>query len=124
MAGGPRTDDPWRQRSTVPLSGDLFSAAEMRRLFGDDSMIRDWLHAKAAPAGAEADLRIIQAARAEEIRRKAWVERLDTADMKRWLQPTHHQVCAPPAGADISRAPPLNVAPSPHQAYARQNASL
>ena len=94
-----------------PLFGDLFSTEEMRKIFSDETTIQKWLDVEAALARAEAKLGIIPKKYAEEITRKARVELIDMAEMKRQLFHTHHpimplircfqKVCDPPAGEFI-----------------------
>ncbi len=94
-----------------PLFGDLFSTEEMRKIFSDETTIQKWLDVEAALARAEAKLGIIPKKYAEEITRKARVELIDMAEMKRQLFHTHHpimplircfqKVCDPPAGEYI-----------------------
>ena len=91
-----------------PLFGDLFSTEEMRKIFSDESTIQKWLDVETALARAEAKLGIIPKSYAEEITRKARVELIDMAEMKRQLFHTHHpimplircfqKVCDPLAG--------------------------
>ncbi len=75
-----------------PLLGDLYGTAEMRELWSDRAMIQRWLDVEAALARAEAQLGIIPAAAAEEIGRRARVEHLDLAAMKRELERTRHPI--------------------------------
>ena len=94
-----------------PLFGELFSTEEMRKIFSDENTIQKWLDVEAALARAEAKLGIIAAGHAEEITRKARVELIDMAEMKRQLFHTHHpimplircfqKVCEPKAGEYI-----------------------
>ena len=94
-----------------PLFGDLFGTEEMRKIFSDETTIQKWLDVEAALARAEAKLGIIPQTHAEEITRKARVELIDMAEMKRQLFHTHHpimplircfqKVCDPPAGEFI-----------------------
>jgi 3-carboxy-cis,cis-muconate cycloisomerase len=91
-----------------PLFGDLFSTAEMRRIFSDESTIQRWMDVEAALARAEAKLGIIAQAHADEITRKCRVQLIDMAEMKRQLVHTHHpimplircyqSICEPAAG--------------------------
>ena len=91
-----------------PLFGDLFSTAEMRRIFSDESTIQRWMDVEAALARAEAKLGIIPQAHADEITRKCRVQLIDMAEMKRQLVHTHHpimplircyqSICEPAAG--------------------------
>lgn len=90
------------------LFGDLFSTAEMRKIFADETTIQRWLDVEAALARAEAKLGIIKPEYAEEITRKSRVELLDLKEMKRELVHTFHpimpliyavkRICEPPAG--------------------------
>jgi len=94
-----------------PLFGDLFSTEETRKIFSDENTIQKWLDVEAALARAEAKLGIIPQEYAEEITRKARVDLIDMAEMKRQLSRTHHpimplircfqKVCDPPAGEYI-----------------------
>jgi adenylosuccinate lyase len=94
-----------------PLFGDLFGTEEMRKIFSDETTIQKWLEVEAALARAEAKLGIIPQPHADEITRKARVELIDMAEMKRQLVHTHHpimplircfqNVCDPPAGEYI-----------------------
>jgi 3-carboxy-cis,cis-muconate cycloisomerase len=94
-----------------PLFGDLFSTEEIRKIFDDKTTIQKWLDVEAALARAEAKLGIIPQEYAEEISRKARVDLIDLAEMKRQLAHTHHpimplirglqKVCEPPAGEYI-----------------------
>ena len=94
-----------------PLFGDLFGTEEMRKIFSDETTIQKWLEVEAALARAEAKLGIIPQPHADEITRKARVELIDMAEMKRQLVHTHHpimplircfqKVCDPPAGEYI-----------------------
>lgn len=91
-----------------PLFGDLFSTAEMRQIFSDESTIQRWMDVEAALARAEAKLGIIEQVHADEITRKCQVQLLDMAEMKRQLVHTHHpimplircyqSICEPAAG--------------------------
>lgn len=91
-----------------PLFGDLFSTAEMRQIFSDESTIQRWMDVEAALARAEARLGIIKQAHADEITRKCQVKLIDMAEMKRQLVHTHHpimpllrcyqSICEPEAG--------------------------
>jgi len=91
-----------------PLFGDLWSTAEMRRLWSDESTVQRWLDAEAALARAQAELDIIPRPHAAEITRKARVELLDLGEMKRQLEHTRHPImplvrglqaaCEPAAG--------------------------
>jgi 3-carboxy-cis,cis-muconate cycloisomerase len=93
------------------LFGDVWSTAEMRAVWSDETMVQRWLDVEAALARAEARLGIIPAAHAEEITRNARVELLDLAEMKRQLDHTRHpivplirvlqRVCEPAAGESI-----------------------
>jgi adenylosuccinate lyase len=91
--------------------GDLYSTAEMREVWSDRAMIQRWLDVEAALARAEARLGIVPATAAEEISRKARVELLDLAEMKRELDRARHPImplirclaraCAPDAAEYI-----------------------
>ncbi len=72
-------------RIDSPLFGGLFSTEEMRKIFSDKTTIQKWLDVEAALARAEAKLGIIPKKYAEEITRKARVELIDMAEMKRQL---------------------------------------
>jgi adenylosuccinate lyase len=91
--------------------GDLYTTPEMRAVWSDRAMIQRWLDVEAALARAEARLGIIPADAADEIGRKARVELLDLAEMKRDLEHARHpimplirglaRVCAPAAAEFI-----------------------
>jgi adenylosuccinate lyase len=72
--------------------GDLYSTAEMREVWSDRAMIQRWLDVEAALARAEARLGIVSEATAAEITRKARVELLDLAEMKRELEEARHPI--------------------------------
>ena len=72
--------------------GDLYSTAEMREVWSDRAMIQRWLDVEAALARAEARLGIVPEATAAEITRKARVELLDLAEMKRELEEARHPI--------------------------------
>lgn len=71
---------------------DQFGTLEMRRVFGDESLLQKWLDVEAALARAEARLGLIPAAAAEEISRQARAERLDMAEIKRLFDETGHPI--------------------------------
>jgi adenylosuccinate lyase len=74
------------------LFGDLYTTAEMRAVWSDDAMVQRWLDVEAALARAEARLGIIPPAAAEEISRRARVELVDLAAMKRDLDHARHPI--------------------------------
>jgi 3-carboxy-cis,cis-muconate cycloisomerase len=65
------------------ILGDIFSTAEMRRVFSDETRIAYYLEFEAALARVQARLGIIPAAAAQEIERKCKVENIDFAKLKR-----------------------------------------
>lgn len=76
------------------LLRDLYGTEEMRRIFSDESMVQRWLDVEAALAQAEAELGIIPTWAAAEIARKARVELLDLATIKREIDRTGHAIVA------------------------------
>jgi 3-carboxy-cis,cis-muconate cycloisomerase len=65
------------------ILGDIFSTAEMRRVFSDETRIAFYLEFEAALARVQARLGIIPAKAADEIVRKCKVENIDFAKLKR-----------------------------------------
>jgi|DewCreStandDraft_1066081.scaffolds.fasta_scaffold00485_48 adenylosuccinate lyase len=74
------------------LWGDLFSTAELRAIFDDRAYIQRVLDAEAALAEAEAELGLIPAAAAAEIRLKARVENVDLGAIKAEFDRIRHQI--------------------------------
>lgn len=62
---------------------DRYGSAAMRAIWDDRAMIQRWLDVEAALAVVESELKMIPRSAAREIRRKARVELLDLAAMKR-----------------------------------------
>jgi 3-carboxy-cis,cis-muconate cycloisomerase len=65
------------------ILGDIFSTADMRRVFSDETRIACYLEFEAALARVQARLGIIPAQAADEIVRKCKVENIDFAKLKR-----------------------------------------
>src|SRR5262245_65838713 len=62
---------------------DRYGSPAMRAIWEDRAMVQRWLDVEAALAQTQAELRLIPKSAAREIARKARVERLDLAAMKR-----------------------------------------
>src|SRR5262245_13080229 len=77
-----------------PLFSRSFTTEEMRKVWSDETTIQKWLDVEAALARAEAELGIIPKKHAQEITRKARVERVDMKEMKRQLAHTQHAIMA------------------------------
>jgi 3-carboxy-cis,cis-muconate cycloisomerase len=71
---------------------DRYGSPEMRAIWDDRATIQRWLDVEAALAAAEAELGIVPAAAAREIARRARVEKLDLAAMKRDFDRTWNPV--------------------------------
>ena len=71
---------------------DSWSTEEMRQVWDDMSMIRRWLEVETALAEAEAELGVIPAEAAREIRMKARVELLDFDYIAAEFQRTGHSI--------------------------------
>ena len=74
------------------LFKDQFSTERMRQIFSDENMVQKWLDTESALAQAQAKLGVIPAEKAAEISRKAKVEFIDFAEMKRQLDKTGHPI--------------------------------
>lgn len=74
------------------LWADLFSTAELRAIFDDRAYVQRLLDVEAALAEAEAELGLIPASAAAEIRAKARVENVDLAAIKAEFDRTRHQI--------------------------------
>ncbi len=74
------------------LWGDLFSTAEVRAIFDDRAYVRRVLEVEAALAEAEAELGLIPAWAAAEIRRKARLENVDLGAIRAEFDRTRHQI--------------------------------
>ena len=74
------------------LFKDLFGSEEMRQVFSDESLVQRWLDVEAALARAEARLGIIPKEAADEITRKARVQYMDLAEIKRQIDATYHPI--------------------------------
>lgn len=74
------------------LWGDLFSTPELRAIFDDRAYVQRLLDVEAALAEAEAEVGLIPAWAAAEIRRKARVENLDLGAIRAEFDRTRHQV--------------------------------
>lgn len=73
-----------------PIYGDAWNSAEMRAIFDDTAILQGWLDVIAALAEAQAELGMIPAAAAPEIRRVCRVELLDVAALRRGYAETSH----------------------------------
>lgn len=74
------------------LFKDQFSTESMRKIFSDENTVQKWLDVEAALAKVEAELGIIPAPAADEIRKKARVELLDLDAMKLEMDRTSHPI--------------------------------
>ncbi|MCO6451762.1 MAG: adenylosuccinate lyase [Caldilineales bacterium] len=74
------------------LFRDMYGAEPLRQVFSDENMVQCWLDYEAALARAEAAVGLIPAAAAEEITRKARVEYLDLAAMKKGIDEAVHEL--------------------------------
>jgi adenylosuccinate lyase len=73
-----------------PIYGDAWASAEMRGMFDDIPRLQGWLDVIAALAEAQAELGMIPADAAPEIRRVCYVEQLDMAALQRGYAETGH----------------------------------
>lgn len=74
------------------LFRDVFSTEKMREIWDDLSIIQNWLDIEAALASSQAELGIIPAEFAEEIVKKAKVENLDLAAIRREVNRIGHSL--------------------------------
>src|SRR3989304_6266301 len=74
------------------LFKDLLGSEEVRKVFSDESLVQRWLDVEAALARAEARLGIIPKEAADEITRKARVQYMDLAEIKRQIDATYHPI--------------------------------
>jgi adenylosuccinate lyase len=75
-----------------PIYGGAWSSAEMRGIFDDVARLQSWLDIIAALAEAQAELGLIPADAAPEIRRVCYVELLDMAALQRGYAETGHSM--------------------------------
>ncbi len=72
------------------LFGDVFSSPALRAVFQDANVLQKWLDVEAALAEAEAELDIIPAEAAREIRAQARAETMDFSRLKQEIHTTAH----------------------------------
>ena len=71
---------------------DRYGSPAMRAIWDDRAMVQRWLDVEAALASAQAELRLVPASAAREIARRARVDLIDLAAMKREFDTTWNPV--------------------------------
>jgi adenylosuccinate lyase len=72
------------------LLGDRYGTDEMKRVFGDENRLRNWLKVEVALARAEAKVGLIPPEAVEEIEKKAQVKNLDFQRLQAEIKATGH----------------------------------
>ena len=72
--------------------GDGYSTAEMRQIFDDVTRYQRWLDVEAALADTQAELGVIPAEAAEEIKANAQVDRIDLDRVAQGVKKTNHSL--------------------------------
>ncbi len=72
--------------------GNSYSTAESRRIFCDSCRMQRWLDVEVALATSQADIGVIPAEMADEIRRAADIDRIDLDQLRADFQATRHSL--------------------------------